>query len=391
MSASEEPIELTDFQKQKLDIADGDDTDDDQPDDGGWENPDDRVDDGQQWDRNSHHDDHGASSWQMPLIYRGTEIEQFPRPEPLVKGIINRQTIGSIYGPSSSGKTFYAVALALSVVSGREFFGHEVHKGPVLFVAAEGVSGLQLRQRAWMDERGVNGDEIDDMYWMPQNMDLRNSEHVRVVGEYMDEHGVVFVIADTLNRNMPGTDEGAIDMGLAAAALTELSHRGDRAAAFAISHAGKDVNRGNRGHSSLKGALDHEFQVTGGDGTIKVKDEKQRDAESAPTVTYGLEKVSVIIGGETYDSATLSLELNQPQTRKNLEHILQVLTTLDDGTGVGIANGIWQEACEEKHGISRSTFHVLRAEASKGGLIEQDKARKPWRFTELGRKRVILS
>src|SRR2546427_5079419 len=84
------------------------------------------------------------------------ELLALPPPEPLIDGGL--LTVGAftvLYGPPSTFKTFVALHFGCCVATGIPCFGWTVKKGPVLFIAAEGVGGLGLRVRAWKKKHDV--------------------------------------------------------------------------------------------------------------------------------------------------------------------------------------------------------------------------------------------
>ncbi|TFH43867.1 MAG: hypothetical protein E4H01_11535, partial [Lysobacterales bacterium] len=69
------------------------------------------------------------------------------------------------------------------------------------------------------------------------------------------------IIVDTLARTFAGGNENSSeDMGAFIAIIDYLREKTD-SAILAVHHSGKDTSRGTRGHSSLFGAVDAEFEV----------------------------------------------------------------------------------------------------------------------------------
>jgi RecA-family ATPase len=52
----------------------------------------------------------------------------------LVQDFFAEKSVGLIVGESQAGKTFLALDLAVSVATGRQFFGKRVSKGGVLYM-----------------------------------------------------------------------------------------------------------------------------------------------------------------------------------------------------------------------------------------------------------------
>ena len=115
--------------------------------------------------------------------------------------------------------------------------------------------------------------------------------------------GFGLIIIDTLARSIGDGDENSgPDMG---ALIRNVDMLRDRTGAHVmiVHHNGKDANRGARGHSSLRGAVDTEIEITdkGGVRTATVK--KQRDMGPSNTFTYTLEEVVL---GKDQDGDTVT-------------------------------------------------------------------------------------
>ncbi len=76
---------------------------------------------------------------------------------PLIDGVLNQGSITWLSGKFGTYKTFVALGWACSVATGRPWAGRLVAEpGPVVYVAAEGHSGLKSRVRAWTSHFGTD-------------------------------------------------------------------------------------------------------------------------------------------------------------------------------------------------------------------------------------------
>ena len=94
----------------------------------------------------------------------------------LIEGIMGDGTQAVLYGPSGEGKSFLALDWALSVAAGRTWFGRQVHRGPVVYVVAEGGGKIGRRVRAWMNERDLAG--VEDAFFILDAVQLRSGPDV---------------------------------------------------------------------------------------------------------------------------------------------------------------------------------------------------------------------
>ncbi len=84
------------------------------------------------------------------FTYRRSELDSIPPPSYLIDGILNDNALAILAGKFGTYKTFASVSWACSVAAGVPWLGHEVtNPGPVIYVAAEGASGLRARIEAW--------------------------------------------------------------------------------------------------------------------------------------------------------------------------------------------------------------------------------------------------
>jgi hypothetical protein len=223
-------------------------------------------------------------------------LNELPRPKPLIEHFLNLDTIAAIYGRYGSLKTFLALAMACCVASGLPWFGHAVHQGPVLYVLAEGVAGMAVRQTAWLLSEGMTCGSITALRWYPSAVNLLDSGWAQGLATAAATLGVVLVVIDTLNRSMPGGRENDTDdMGRLVAAA-DCIRRASGATVLFVHHPPRGGTN-LRGSTALEGAVDTALftQViapgpvvrlsSGADGTTG----KQKDMASFEDIYFELE------------------------------------------------------------------------------------------------------
>ena len=174
----------------------------------------------------------------------------------------------------------------MSISAGEEFMGRRTCGGVVLYIGGEGASTIRHRVAA---REKHTGRKPGRFALIPRALSLMEPSPdvdglVRLVREVEGSTGadVVLIVVDTVARAMAGGDENtAVDMGRLVGACDQIMQQ-TKAAILLIHHAGKDESRGARGHSSLKGALDTEIEVSRDDATgiHYAKVTKQRDLGS---------------------------------------------------------------------------------------------------------------
>ena len=85
----------------------------------------------------------------MSRLLDNKGLRSIPPPTPLVDGWLYRDTLAWIQGKWGNAKSFLAIDLGCCVATGTPWHGHEVAQGTVLYLIAEGASGLSQRVEAW--------------------------------------------------------------------------------------------------------------------------------------------------------------------------------------------------------------------------------------------------
>lgn len=77
-----------------------------------------------------------------------------------VDRLIEGDGIAWVYGQSGSYKSVLAMGLACSVATGRDWCGRKVRQGPVLYISAEGGSGILTMRSAWEAANSARADHL---------------------------------------------------------------------------------------------------------------------------------------------------------------------------------------------------------------------------------------
>ena len=103
----------------------------------------------------------------------------------VIKGLIPECSFASIYGPSGSFKSFLALDWACHIATGKDWDGHKVKQGAVLYVAGEGGFGVIQRVRAWELQHKVNN--LDNLARLPVPIFPADNDQVKATIEYCYE------------------------------------------------------------------------------------------------------------------------------------------------------------------------------------------------------------
>lgn len=213
-----------------------------------------------------------------------------PDPEYLLDGLLEVNSLAMLYAPSGAGKTFVVLSWCFAVAQGVPWLGRDLKRGPVIYVAAEGIGGLAKRLRALMAEHELDAPP-EDLYVIEQPVNLFEPNSVREAIAVIEDLGIRpnLIVFDTYARSMAGGDENsAKDVGVVVAALDELRFR-LQSAVMVVHHTGK-TGTIDRGSSALTGAVDTKIHLGGASvSTLMLTVEKQKNFEAGVPIRLSLE------------------------------------------------------------------------------------------------------
>lgn len=246
----------------------------------------------------------------------------------LIKGIVDTGSLSVMWGNPKAGKTFAALDMMYHLAAGRQWRGHKTKQAAILYLALEGGNRILNRIVALQKEHS----EARIPFALKRaGFDLLKSgaDLKRIVGLHREVKAAAgdlptVIVIDTLSRALAGGDESSsVDMTAFIRNVDAIREK-TGAHVMIIHHAGKDVSRGMRGHSSLMGAIDHELFVSSNDetGIRTLRIGVQRDEDT--TGKEYLYKLRSIIVGIDEDGDDISSAVCDPI--RNGEAILPPLT-----------------------------------------------------------------
>ncbi len=219
----------------------------------------------------------------------GAAIDALVQIEWRVKLVFVAEGVGSIVGPSKSGKSFLAIAMGCAIAEGKIWFVFKTKSAPVLYVSLEGNAGFQQRAKAWTTYHGRP--MPDNFAAILQPFLLTSEQDIQDLAAVCPQGSVVII--DTLSRATPGMDENSgKDMGVIIAAASRLQQL-IGGLVILVHHTGKDVEKGSRGHSSLPAALDGSLVVSREGDCRTFTLDKVKDGEDGAKFGFRLEVVKI--------------------------------------------------------------------------------------------------
>lgn len=302
------------------------------------------------------------------------QLQDRPAPAPLIKGLLNLDSVAWTIGAPGSKKSFVVLDQAAHVVRGMDWQGMRVTRGPAVIIAAEGASGMSTRVKAWQLEHGRIG---DDLLVLPRPVQASDLEGWAVLREACRRLKPVLVVIDTQARVTVGLEENsARDMGVFIEAAESI-RRATGACVNVVHHTGRSGGDA-RGSSAIDGAQGTELKVVRQDamtGVLKV--EKQKDLTEMADIPLYFKRVVtgvdedgdeisslVLTEGSAFQRAMGGADPDEWQAA-SISVTQMVLTVLGDhGLGRGItkaeAFGLVIERFYggEKGRLNKATWHT---------------------------------
>lgn len=285
------------------------------------------------------------------------DLDRLPPPSWLIDGMVPASAFAVLFGPSGHGKTFLALDWAYCVATGLPWYGRATRPGYVVYVAAEGHSGLRLRRDAWKQARAV--DQVERMRFLPQAVNLLDKgvqDRLRRTIAALPEKPALIVV-DTVARTMVGGDENtARDVGLFIDACDKLRSEFG-ATVLPVHHTGKDGDA-ERGSSALRGAADAMAKLAPEGAGLRLTCEKQKDAEPFDAWNLHLDQVA--------ESCVLRCGTPAGQLAPSE---LAILTESRRAFGTDWASAT---ALKEASGVAKSSFYRSVKALCDRGFLDQE-------------------
>lgn len=287
---------------------------------------------------------------------------KYAPPDFLVEGLIERDTLGLVFGDPGCGKSFLGVDLALSVATGHPFHDAPVKKGAVFYLAGEGHNGLVRRFHAWAGERGrsLDGVPLFKSECAAQFLDEKSARSVEhAISQLAAQHGrPAMVVVDTLARNFgPGDENSTQEMSAFVVAMDKLRTAWPGCVILIIHHSGHHDKERGRGSMALKAALDFEYRLAKSAQILKLTNTKMKDAEPPKDMVFTLKDVpladgaksaALVLSEEREDAGDEAQKLTR-DARLAKDTFVEMAASYGPDSGFQIKRELWRAAFCAKH------------------------------------------
>lgn len=295
--------------------------------------------------------------------------ELMTRPDPtwLVYGILQDATNSVIAAPHASFKTFLVLDISLHIACGLPWCGRDVRQGDVVYVCAEGASGMKARIKAWCADRGQEWPAA--FHFVEDAVQIHNEDDLNAFIVALGSVKPSVIVFDTLSLCTLGLDENSNrDMNLAMADVKRLQDI-TGAHVMLVHHTSKAG--GIRGASSIPAAVQSEFELKRERDTVTFTCLKQKDGPEFKPMTFTARAVefdtwrrksSLVLDYEQADAPSAGLTINERKTLSIMQECF--------GDGATTATP-WKKACEES-GITHGTFYRAQQALVSKDFVQQN-------------------
>lgn len=240
-----------------------------------------------------------------------SELDKLPKPTPLLAGLLNASEYVLLSGKFGTYKSFAALGWAFSLATGKPWSSSHPAPvpRPVVYVAAEGVSGILKRLRALERLHGVTVPP-GMLTVIARPVRLSVPEEVDGLRLVIEEKRPALVVLDTWHRMTPGIEENnatetGVPLGVA------LGLRDDYATTVLVVHHTGHQQKHARGSSSLEDDADASWIIRLGSS----EDAEDRGPSTPRTLIHRKSKdgeladdVRLVLTVDDEDGATVSVD-----------------------------------------------------------------------------------
>jgi hypothetical protein len=319
-----------------------------------------------------------------------TDLDSLPEPVPLLPGYLNRSEYVLLSGKFGTYKSLVLLGWCYCVATGQGWSGSDpAEPAPVVYVAAEGITGFRRRLRALERRHGVK---------VPQGMltvirrpvHLANADEVAGLRQVIEQRQARLIALDTWHRMTPGIEENsATETGGPLDQLLAL--RDDYDTTVALAHHTGHAQRHARGSSALEDDADAAWIIRLGDGAEDAEDRAnttprtlvQRKAKDGELTSPALLLLQVDDQGDAtvdLDPIQPALPAGKPRQLGHAEQVASLIERMDDAH-LDLELGYrqvqeWDAAHRPGHAASqkatREAINARRGRAAAVGVGRED-------------------
>ena len=305
----------------------------------------------------------------------------------IVKHAIPAESVGVMFGGPGTFKSYIALDLALHVARGLPWLGRRTRQGPVIYIAAEGGTGIAARAKAWHLARRLDP-AGSPLYVVPVALDV--VADASLVAQQAARIGITpaLVVVDTLSQTFTGEENNAPEVAAYLRALGTAFREVWRCAVLVIHHTGHAATERPRGSSAIKANTDFMLGVFRDEQAriATMECARQKDWETFPDVTFGLtsitlgrdedgDEITQLVASNLRDGAE-SIDVVQHEASRGRKGrnalLLELLAAMDGQTEKDLRTAFYARAGIESDATKRQAWKRALDFATRSGVVLVD-------------------
>ncbi len=213
-----------------------------------------------------------------------SDLRDLPQLEPLIVGVLERGTVALMVAPYASFKSFVALDMALNVALGRPWHGRATTQGDVVYIYAEGTTGILRRVEAWKAFHGIA--TVPGVYFLPSAplLNVPKDAHEVMAELALLPKQPALIVVDTVARTISGNERESVDMNAYIRACDRMTAEAG-ATVLLVHHTGWEGTR-SRGATELPAGAQTEIILKRDGDQVDVTLKKQKDGEDGISVAH---------------------------------------------------------------------------------------------------------
>jgi len=303
-------------------------------------------------------------------------LDTITEPAPLIEGLLYMNSLTWLQGKPGHAKSFLVLDWAGCIGTGQSWQGYRVRRGVVLYLIAEGVTGVKQRVRAW---EASCGRPMSGVYFLPVAVQAGDEQRWAALCDLTAELQPGLVVLDTQARITVGMEENSSqDMGVFVDRIEQLRQASGGPSVVVVHHQGRDGEH-LRGSSALDGAAETVVRVKKEDERVTVECVKQKNAEDFDAINLRLipYEMSAILG---LIEPGATVHIGTPAVRK----MVSTWWSADESDWVSVSHIV------DSGFAAKPTWTKHRKALLRAGVIEEEPDTKRPRYRLTNAARILI-
>jgi hypothetical protein len=241
------------------------------------------------------------------------EFLNSPPPAYLVPKMFYRDGLSVVFGPPGAAKSFLVMDVALCLASGKPWREHNLGRGKVHYVMAEGQATNTLRARGWVHHYEIAPELVNENFTIIPVPVILTEAGVRDYLPWVERDQPDMVVLDTKNLMFAGKESQGDDYGAMLRVLHGIRQLAGGAAVVLIDHSGLGDDTRTRGSNAQKGGVETEIRVSNENGIRRAEVTRDKSGTEGAQWLFRLVQVEGVARPVDVDPPAVCVPLDKDE------------------------------------------------------------------------------